>query len=473
MPFPLVALQTYPYDSFFMLMDAGFVFDGNICSDHSSRTELKRGKEWIMDATGQGQFNNKERTVEDVATKPSVPGVFPEVVSWWNAKNSGDPLNSGHINDQLLSVNVHENVAPFGSVDDMNRETGHDSSRSLPVSHGKMNPSFGGIEESQASPVGHSNNSMSLATGSSFLTGGYENYNHYNNILPPVLVSEHSFGSNIGDDFALPGESFMRSMLVTFNQEYGDLICQKYDKSDEHFIPFGLPKGHSSFMLQYENLDSGVYKPVMDPSYDRELGTSSLLGQENGTLLPMASTYPEANNFLIPMLENCNEEHSNLMDNYVNDNIGYGGFQERPAMNTSGGNTSSHMIVNRYQNPVQASTAPVQKDAVFSGAHPIANRAPINPRKKTLKKANQLASDYFPANVKSLLSTGIFDGVPVKYVSWSRDVSFTSFHQFSCDFALLFGFESGPTVITNRNVSGESSVELDTSVAVTSVTISG
>jgi hypothetical protein len=39
-------------------------------------------------------------------------------------------------------------------------------------------------------------------------------------------------------------------------------------------------------------------------------------------------------------------------------------------------------------------------------------------------KTRKAPPNNFPSNVKSLLSTGMFDGVPVKYVSWSRDVSF-------------------------------------------------
>ncbi|CAM8892152.1 unnamed protein product [Rhodiola kirilowii] len=38
----------------------------------------------------------------------------------------------------------------------------------------------------------------------------------------------------------------------------------------------------------------------------------------------------------------------------------------------------------------------------------------------TVRRKDKDNSNIFPANVKSLLSTGIFDGVPVKYVSWDR-----------------------------------------------------
>ncbi|KAL3818060.1 hypothetical protein ACJIZ3_003965 [Penstemon smallii] len=42
-------------------------------------------------------------------------------------------------------------------------------------------------------------------------------------------------------------------------------------------------------------------------------------------------------------------------------------------------------------------------------------------RPKELNASVKKRTDKFPSNVRILLSTGILDGVPVKYVSWSRD----------------------------------------------------
>nr|GMC59086.1 uncharacterized protein LOC109186725 [Ipomoea batatas] len=46
-----------------------------------------------------------------------------------------------------------------------------------------------------------------------------------------------------------------------------------------------------------------------------------------------------------------------------------------------------------------------------------------NVPKKVEKEAKKNSPNSFPSNVKSLMSTGILDGVPVKYVSWSREKS--------------------------------------------------
>ena len=47
----------------------------------------------------------------------------------------------------------------------------------------------------------------------------------------------------------------------------------------------------------------------------------------------------------------------------------------------------------------------------------------VSKNKQTNTAKKDPSSHYFPLNVKSLLSTGIFDGVPVKYISWTREVS--------------------------------------------------
>ncbi|CAH8292101.1 unnamed protein product [Eruca vesicaria subsp. sativa] len=45
----------------------------------------------------------------------------------------------------------------------------------------------------------------------------------------------------------------------------------------------------------------------------------------------------------------------------------------------------------------------------------------IVPKSKDSKTAKKGSTNTFPSNVKSLLSTGMFDGVTVKYYSWSRE----------------------------------------------------
>lgn len=70
-----------------------------------------------------------------------------------------------------------------------------------------------------------------------------------------------------------------------------------------------------------------------------------------------------------------------------------------------------------------------QKYLARSNADPAASCTPkATSKTDTVSKNKQIntkkdPSSHFPLNVKSLLSTGMFDGVPVKYVSWTREKS--------------------------------------------------
>ncbi|KAL3585624.1 hypothetical protein D5086_012491 [Populus alba] len=45
----------------------------------------------------------------------------------------------------------------------------------------------------------------------------------------------------------------------------------------------------------------------------------------------------------------------------------------------------------------------------------------VSKKKDDIKTAKKLPSNNFPSNVRSLLSTGMLDGVPVKYTAWSQE----------------------------------------------------
>lgn len=54
-------------------------------------------------------------------------------------------------------------------------------------------------------------------------------------------------------------------------------------------------------------------------------------------------------------------------------------------------------------------------DAIFSSID-------VNAKKEETKVSQKVQSNSFISNVRSLLSTGMLDGVPVKYVAWSFEV---------------------------------------------------
>ncbi|CAI9756981.1 unnamed protein product [Fraxinus pennsylvanica] len=88
--------------------------------------------------------------------------------------------------------------------------------------------------------------------------------------------------------------------------------------------------------------------------------------------------------------------------------------------------TSNHdVLLNQFS--AQPSGALGQKGSVKFPSMAVVSastsRTRSIPKNKEQKTTEKVPSYNFPSNVKSLLSTGILNGVPVKYVSWSREVS--------------------------------------------------
>ncbi|XP_019192382.1 PREDICTED: uncharacterized protein LOC109186725 [Ipomoea nil] len=97
------------------------------------------------------------------------------------------------------------------------------------------------------------------------------------------------------------------------------------------------------------------------------------------------------------------------------------GFQNRP----EGTNRSRYLIPNRdlllSPSLPDGSEVLTEKSTKERSAYQTNTITVDNVPKQVEKEAKKNSSNNFPSNVKSLMSTSILDGVPVKYVSWSRE----------------------------------------------------
>ncbi|CAI0471694.1 unnamed protein product [Linum tenue] len=107
--------------------------------------------------------------------------------------------------------------------------------------------------------------------------------------------------------------------------------------------------------------------------------------------------------------------------------ISFGGYDEDDS-NTSGRLLSSYELLS--QTSIQGLDAASGKELgkssfgalVSSARGATASGTGSDSKKKDDAKASKKAPpNNFPSNVRSLLSTGILDGCPVKYVAWSRE----------------------------------------------------
>jgi hypothetical protein len=169
-------------------------------------------------------------------------------------------------------------------------------------------------------------------------------------------------------------------------------------------------------------------------SFDRGDGNFVTMGQtygkDDGTLISLGTSYSKGNESFTsmgPTYGKSGQTFTTVPSSDAGNSSSFGGFHVDPEPIPSGGiiNSSNPLISN--QNSAQGVDS--QKDLTESNPvllvnitqkHNAKNDTVVkniepNPTKKT--------SNKFPTNVKSLLSTGIFDGIPIKYCTWSREVN--------------------------------------------------
>lgn len=104
--------------------------------------------------------------------------------------------------------------------------------------------------------------------------------------------------------------------------------------------------------------------------------------------------------------------------------ISFGGSNDDDDANNSGRIISSYEFLMAQSAP-QLSETPISKDLVGSRTNGFGTFSSIDvsAKKGETKVPKKVQSNNFPSNVRSLLSTGMLDGVLVKYIAWSREVS--------------------------------------------------
>ncbi|KAM0044869.1 putative Jas TPL-binding domain-containing protein [Helianthus debilis subsp. tardiflorus] len=114
----------------------------------------------------------------------------------------------------------------------------------------------------------------------------------------------------------------------------------------------------------------------------------------------------------------------------ISNSISFGGFQDESEIETLTRPTNSYYVkdMNNYgltfdQSTINTLQSSGNKELDASNAIAVGNtNQGVNSKGKLESKAvKKEAPNSFPSNVRSLMATGILDGVPVKYVSISRE----------------------------------------------------
>ncbi|OAY38678.1 uncharacterized protein LOC110625086 [Manihot esculenta] len=467
--------MSFQQKSFWMSRDAGCLTDGEMGYDSSSRIQPKRGHQWFMDTTDPESFNKKKQAIEAVGKVLATSHM--NISPWHNASSfqsvSGQFSDRPFGSEAVQTSNMVDQNFPSSGGGNMNINMGRkefndqyvcNSSMGLSMSHTIEDPlgciSFGGLRKVKINRVGDSSNAISASVAHSYSQGdsnaisiGTTYSKNGSNAISLGPTDNNTI--SIGPSFSKADSNFI-TMGHTFNKGDGDFISMghNYDKGDDSILSMGQPfdKGDASFItmgLSYEKDDSNVISMVhsfskghenfitMGPTYDKAnenfISMGPSYGKGNESIISIGASYdkPDSNMTSICSVQDKGDFNILSMGHNYNkgesNTISFGGFHDEPEANASGTTIGGYDVLMGNQNSAQTSGAAGAKDFVQSNLDPTVNNAPkantTAPKNKDAKTSKKAPPNNFPSNVKSLLSTGMLDGVPVKYVSWSREKS--------------------------------------------------
>lgn len=413
---------------YWMTKDAECLNDGEMAYGSSSGVDSKRSHQWFMDGQETELFSNKKQAVNAVPSTNFFSALLNSNVSpWGNA--SGFPSMPGHFSERLFDpqatrpVNFDDRSIPSVSgenVDNDRKAKGelflNDSSFGLSMSHSLEDPgsglNYGGIRKVKVSEVKDSENGMPVLAGHSFDRVD-------NNSLPvgPEFKVEDSSSMSMGlaynkGSFIPIGDTYDRGNNVFIS------MGQSFNKTEEHIIPNQAYKDSNNVMAIGNPFDKANSSFIsMGQTYNRadenSLSMSHAFCKVDDGTTSIGHAYEKSESLNLSTKPSYSKGESTI--------ISFGGSNDDD-VNPSGGLLSSYDLL-LSQASVQRSEALNQKD-IKSNADALISSiisAEISRKKDDPKTSKKSAPNSFPSNVRSLLLTGMLDGVPVKYIAWSRE----------------------------------------------------
>lgn len=298
--------------------------------------------------------------------------------------------------------------------------------------------------------------STKLSSGMSYLGGPrWENSSSLQTV--PNQFMDRLFGT----ESALSA-SFAERNISSLGRD--DLSGRRKD-TDNQFVegvPVGLSMSHGIVdaepcvsyagirkvkVNQVKDCDNGINVPREHGSNNSDLTTDQAFNRENETsFVSMGQTYDKEHDSMMPMGHTYNTDDAHTrpsVPNYgggdentisIGDTfskgdtniISFGGFPDEQDI-IPVGRPVSNCDQFYHQSLVTSETA-CEKAFDGSNATTVLNtHRVVNPKtdsvtknKSECKPSRKEAPNSFPSNVRSLISTGMLDGVPVKYVSLAR-----------------------------------------------------
>ncbi|KAL9405174.1 hypothetical protein Peur_002146 [Populus x canadensis] len=214
---------------------------------------------------------------------------------------------------------------------------------------------------------------------------------------------------------------------------YGGIRKVKINQVKDFDSGVHAPKGHGFTIESDSNNSTGqAFQRESQSSFistghafDKEDNSVTMMGHtyngEDVHVGPTSSTYIKVDDSAIPISDAYSKEDTNLLS--------FGGFDDAHDIIPVDGPLSSYD--HSYdQSSVRTREAVDEKELRAATAKAVASNTqatksrtePVSKNRPELKTTRKEAPNSFPSNVRSLISTGMLDGVPVKYVSLSREL---------------------------------------------------
>ncbi|CAL5388972.1 unnamed protein product [Camellia sinensis] len=349
---------------FWMGKGGGHLNVGDTTYDDPSRIEPKRSHHWFADGTEPELFPNKKQAVQ-AANSKSTTGILHANASRWESAASFPSVPSQFM-DRLFGgeTNIPEqNIFLVGTDDSNMRKKG-------------INEQYGNESSVGLSMFHNMDDPETCLSYGGIRKVKVNQVKDFDNSLH--APKEHNSAMSIGQAYNPRNETSFISM------------GQGYSKEDE------------SVMLMGQTYNKG-----------------------NSNIKSMSSAFEKADDNSISISHFYNKGDTNT--------IAFGGFHEEPDIDTLAQPLNSCEPLNSYellndQSSVQASeTLDNNSDIGASAVACVSQVAKSKPQsvsknKSEVKVGRNVAPNSFPSNVRSLISTGMLDGVPVKYVCLSREL---------------------------------------------------
>ncbi|XAR60545.1 hypothetical protein NMG60_11033965 [Bertholletia excelsa] len=347
---------------FWMAKGGGHLTVGDTPYDNPSRIEHKRSHQWFADAPEPEIFPNKKQAMHGPTSKFS-PGILNANPSSW------------------------ENASSFQSVPGqfMDRLFGGETNR--PFNYTERNVSLVGMDDPNIRKGG----------------------------VSAQLENSPSVGLSMSQNLEDPEACF----------SYGGIRKVKVNQVKDSDNGMNATKEHNiggSILPVYDHVNEASFTSA-GQVYSKEDRSVMLRGHTykgDGNISCWGSTAEKESNNVISIGHPYNKGETNT--------ISFGDFHDEPVIDPLARPLNSYEMV-YDQSSSQTSEAPEQKEIDASNSNALAIVSEVaktkpeaaTKNKSELKVAKKEAPNSFPSNVRSLISTGMLDGVPVKYVSLSRE----------------------------------------------------